>query len=736
MGGGVSAPVTPRALPDDNYCIYDDKEKQFIYDIHHVRPIKFAKTGQASEEVTPAITIIDLFKTLVKNKPDLSALRVERPCPPLVDGKAPPAMSNEEMTHWTYNEYYNEARTIAAGLITLDFKRRDSVCIFGFNSPEWNMAAIAGVFAGGCFTGIYPTDSQHQILWKIQLSNCSVMFVESEAACNKVLAVADDAPYLKAIVCWGDALGCSSHARSDGSTIKLLSWADAKQLAPPDDTNERMDEVAPDQCCALVFTSGTTGNPKAVMVSHDNVLYLTRSVKSVVDKYIDYNQLHRSLSYLPLSHIAGIMTDILIPLTVSALCTTWSGVEVTFARPYDLKAGSLGDRLRMTRPTMFLGVPRVWEKVQEKLVAIGSKTKGVKKKVVRWAKNKGLAYAENQQIGKDGRVPFLYGKAKKKVLNAIAEKLGLDKCVFGCSGAAPMKRETIKFFGALGIQINDLYGESECAGVCTMTEPQSHLWGCNGFPIPGIEVKIFHENNGTECPLAKDIFDPKPEEEGEICIRGRNVMLGYMSNPSLGQEHVNDIIKKNEATIDKQGWLHSGDKGCKGENQLIRITGRFKELIVTAGGENIPPVPIEEHLMSICPVLSNVVMIGDQRKYNTALVTLAAEGATGESPGTDQLLETHVRPGVTTISQAMKDPDFIQELTDAIKATNANGKICPSNAAKIQKFSILPTNFSIEQGLLTPTLKLRRSEITREFANTIEKMYHPDSKDPYVRFEP
>lgn len=212
---------------------------------------------------------------------------------------------------------------------------------------------------------------------------------------------------------------------------------------------------------------------------------------------------------------------------------------------------------------------------------------------------------------------------------------------------------------------------------------------------------------------------------GELCFRGRNIMMGYLANPDLGDEHVKDIEKKTAETIDDEGWLHSGDKGMVTCDGMVKITGRYKELIIGEGGENIAPVPIEDHVKKECDGICEVMMFGDKRKYNVALVTLKAVGANGEVPGTDALDAgaTRVNPAVATISDAMKDEKWIATVEAAIKSANNNGKVCPNNAFKIQKFTILPTNFSEETGELTPTKKLKRAMVAKSYAETIEKIY-------------
>merc|ERR1711953_1137516 len=235
-------------------------------------------------------------------------------------------------------------------------------------------------------------------------------------------------------------------------------------------------------------------------------------------------------------------------------------------------------------------------------------------------------------------------------------------------------------------------------------------------------------NKKTPCPRSTGLDDLDEQYQGELCYRGRNIMMGYMCQPDLGQAHVNEIEKKTAETIDAEGWLHSGDRGMVTALGMVKITGRYKELIIGDGGENIAPVPIEDHVKKMCDGICEIMMVGDKRKYNVALVTLKAVGANGESPGTDDLdagAKT-VNKDVTKISQAMDDETWIKTIQDAITATNKNAKVVINNAFAIQKFCILPSNFSEEFNELTPTKKLKRKVVEDKYAEIIEKMYKTD----------
>merc|ERR1712117_261199 len=381
----------------------------------------------------------------------------------------------------------------------------------------------------------------------------------------------------------------------------------------------------------------------------------------------------------------------------------------------------------------------VWEKMADRIRAIGAASTGLKKKLSGWAKDKALEHAKNIRLGGTGAVPGGHCLAMK-LLGAVKGAVGLDKCKYAFTGAAPIRVDTLSYFGSLGIYINEVYGMSESAGAVTLSTDQAHAWGSCGWQFPGSEVTCFKVdpsdvNKKTACPLAPSLDAGEEEFQGEICFRGRGIMMGYLASSDLDDKHLAEIEKKTAETIDNEGWLHSGDKGLKTEGGLIKITGRYKELIIGEGGENIAPVPIEDSVKGLCDGVNECMMIGDQRKYNVCFVTLKAVGANGEQPGTDTLDmgAARVNPAVKTISEAMKDKVWIDTITAAINQTNANQKLVPNNAFKIQKFCILPTNFSEEGDQLTPTKKLKRKKVEAQYAKMIDKMYATDGV--YIPFE-
>jgi len=742
-----SLPIThgERTDPEGSYySAYASETKQFwTCDKTSCVETRFSAQGAGSQSGTQPMTLPQLVARAVANQGDKPLLRVEvgDNMKVLPRGATPPdCLALDAWKSWTYQQYYDECLLVGQGFMSLGLERFDAVTIYGFNSPEWIMAEMGCILAGGIAAGIYPTDTAEQVKFKALHSGSVVACVQNLEKMEKFLQVAADLPKLKAIVVWApeQPLASEDRAIGGGRNIRCMSWEALKTIGEQysdgyePTINSRIDSQQPGHCCAYIYTSGTTGQPKAVMISHDNIVFEAFNAASLIKGFAqDPNEGDRIISYLPLSHVAGMMVDIVCPIVGAAVMKSW--VTVHFARPYDLKAGTIGDRLRGVRPTVFLGVPRVWEKIQEKMMATVAKNPptGMKLKIIRWAKGLGLEHQNNCQLGGSGDFGWGYGFAESKVLNTVKLRLGLDACKFCFTGAAPIKTETLQFFGALGLQINEVYGMSECTGATTWSTDDAHVWGSCGWAMPSAEVSIRKPisdgASSEECKVGED---------GEVCYRGRHIMMGYMANPDLGEDHVETIKGKNRGAIDGDGWLRSGDKGRMDQRGMVKITGRYKELIIGAGGENVAPVPVEDGVKSRCPAISNIMMVGDKRKYNVALVTLKAVGATGELPGTDELEAVSAEAaGVSTISAAMDSQQMIDAITAAIQATNSDQSCCPMPPSKIQKFMILPTDFSVQTGELTPTLKLKRSVVTDKYAAAIDTMYTEEVKrQNYIRF--
>jgi long-subunit acyl-CoA synthetase (AMP-forming) len=556
----------------------------------------------------------------------------------------------------TWREYYHQVKTTARAFMALGLEKGKAVNILGNNCPQWFISNLASIFAGGVPGGIYTTSSSEQCLYIAGHSEANIVVVEDADQLAKFKSIWSQLPDLKAVVLM----------RGSDDDERVYAWDELPPLAgkvAETELDERMECQDPDDCCTLIYTSGTTGNPKGVMITHDNATWTARQAATVTGARPN----DEIISYLPLSHIAEQVVSLLVPLCVG--CTTW------FAEGLD----QLGDNLREVRPTMFVGVPRVWEKIQARMAAAGAQTSGLKKKIAAWARVKGLSNGYARQEGKPA--PALFNLAHTLVFSKVRERLGLDRCRLFISTAAPISQDTLEFFMSLDIPITEVYGMSECTGPATVSlpEPFKFRTGWAGPAMPGTEIAV--------------------SEEGEVLMRGRHVFKGYFKNEAATR-----------AALDDEGWLHSGDVGLIDETGFLKITDRMKELIITAGGENVPPQVLEGKYKGI-PVLNQVVVIGDRRKHMAALFTL--------DPVKVEAVAAAARSSATTTADAAACPRFQAYLQAEVERINTT----LPRAWGIKKFVILPQELSIEGGELTPTMKLKRRVVFSKYAREIESMY-------------
>ncbi len=576
-------------------------------------------------------------------------------------GKWPglPALKGKKGGAWhtlLWQDYYDKVRLVARAFIKLGLAPGQGVSIIGNNSPEWFIADLAGIFAGGVPAGIYTTSSAEQCQYITAHCDAAIAVAGDQSQLAKLLAVRDQLPQVKAFI----VLDGSGHAPATGVYSFESLYALGAEI-PEAELAARIAAQKPEDMATLIYTSGTTGQPKAVIMTHDNLTWTA----GVALPLVDIQPGESMVSYLPLSHIAEQLLSIHAPMQV--------GVTVHCCDSVD----RLPETLIEVRPHAFLGVPRVWEKIQGKMMKAGAANTGLKKKIAAWARGVGLqgGYAEQEGRAK----PLGYGLADKLVFSKVRAKLGLDRCRFQMTSAAPIAKSTLEFFLSLGIPLYEVYGMSECTGPATISLPGRYKTGKAGFVFPGTELKI--------------------AADGEVCMRGRHVFKGYLKNAEATRE-----------TLDSEGWLHSGDIGVLDPDGFLRITDRKKDLLITAGGENIAPQLLEGMLKSI-PVVSQAVVIGDRRKYLVALVTLDPDRLPTD-------LAAAASPAKTVV-EAARDPAFNSWLMRQVEAINER----LARVQTIKKVTILPSDLSVEGGELTPTMKVKRKVVNQKYQAAIEAMY-------------
>jgi long-chain acyl-CoA synthetase len=557
----------------------------------------------------------------------------------------------------SWAEYGDEVSRAGRALIALGFQPGQTVTILGFNKPEWVILDLACMAVGGAPAGIYTTCSPDEVAYIVQHSESPVILVENVEQWEKVKAKRAELPNLKHVVTMQGA------PKIDDPLV--MSWEAflAKSAGVPEsDYLARIAALEPGGLATLIYTSGTTGPPKGVMLSHENLAWTAKLAVQLAE----LTSQDCSLSYLPLSHIAEQMFSIHGPIS--------SGSSVYFAESIE----KVPDNLKEVQPTVFFGVPRIWEKFHAGITGKLKDAKGAKKKLVEWAMGVGTAVMQTRAKGREpsGLLALQYKLATKLIFGKLKPAVGLGRARFCVSGAAPIAKEVLEFFASLDVLVLEVYGQSEDCGPTSFNRPDAFRLGTVGPVVPGVTVKL--------------------AEDDEILVKGPNVFLGYYKEPAATAE-----------TLDADGWLHSGDLGAF-EDGFLKIIGRKKEIIITAGGKNITPKNIESAIKNH-PLVNEAVVIGDRRKFLSALVTLDPEASVKWAkehgiPEKDLHLNTQVRAEV-------------QRWIDA----EVNTKL--ARVEQVKKFTILHRNFTVEDGELTPTLKVKRRNVNTSFSKEIEAMY-------------
>jgi long-chain acyl-CoA synthetase len=573
-----------------------------------------------------------------------------------------PALRHWEDGAWqtmTWAEYGVAVREVAAGLAALGLEPGDRAGILAGNQPRWHVADVAIIAAGGVSVPAYPTGAASQLAHVLGHSASRVCFVGDRDQLAKLLLCRPQLPALERIVTLAEP--------PDGlDDDLLLTFEDLRSLGrqqlveQPDLIEVRAGDLRPDAVATIVYTSGTTGPPKGTMITHQNVAETIRAINAV----ISMGPTDRFLSYLPLSHIAERCTSHLGQIN--------SGGETWFAR----SLATLAEDLRACRPTVFMAVPRVWEKFRQGVEAELAHAP----RPVRAQADRLVTLGQQVTAARQGTSPppSWRGLAAYQVLDRtvgarIRRGLGLDRGRIYVSTAAPVDPDLVRWFHAIGMPIAEVYGQTEDCGPTTMNRPGRIRIGTVGEPLPGLDVR-----------LAPD---------GEVLVRGPNVCAGYWNDPDATAELLEDR------------WMHSGDLGAF-DGTFLRIIGRKKNLIVTSSGKNIAPEDIETHLRGE-PFISQAVVVGDGRKHLTALIALDAEAVEAgvDAHGSTEVLATH--------------PVVVREIGAAIERINASR----APAERVRAWRILPRELTVAGGELTPTLKVKRSVVIERFDELVEEMY-------------
>jgi long-chain acyl-CoA synthetase len=553
----------------------------------------------------------------------------------------------------------DRVRHVAFGLRALGVTSSDRVAILAENSPAWAIADYACLLSGIADVPIYPTLPAEQIAYILRDSGAVAVFASTEEQAAKVRCVRADLPALRHVIVFDE-----NAARGGEIRIAALEAKGAASMTPEDAARLRASAlaIAPDQVATIIYTSGTTGEPKGAMLTHGNI---ASNVSAVID-LLPMGPEDSSLSFLPLSHILERMVDYLMFA---------AGVSIAYVESMD----TIARNMQEVRPTIVVAVPRIYEKINARVTDTAMRAGGAKRAIFLWAQRVGDKWTT---VTLEGRRPgpllaLQHAVADKLVFSKVRAAVG-GRLRYFVSGGAPLAVEINRFFFAAGLQILEGYGLTETSPVIAVNTPKRFTIGTVGAPIPGVEVKI--------------------ADDGEILTRGPHVMKGYFNHPDA-----------TAAVIDGDGWFHTGDIGTL-EDGLLRITDRKKDIIVTAGGKNIAPQPIENQVKAN-QYVAQAVMIGDRRRFPLILVV----------PEFDQLERWATQQNI-----AFKDH------RDLISNPIVKGKMerevfgTLDNLAHFEKpkrVVLIEQDFTIDSGELTPTLKVKRRTVDRKFRALIDAAY-------------
>ena len=561
----------------------------------------------------------------------------------------------------TFNEARSTVEKISSGLKSLGIKSGDHVGIVSHNSHLWAMSDYATICTRGVLAPIYPTLTTKQVKWIAQHAECRFIFVGDREQAEKVISFLPEVKQIEKVIVLDD----TKFDNEKVITLSVLMDMGDKYLSQnPDEFEKDAMSIHKDDMLTLIYTSGTTGEPKGVMLTHGNLCSNIIGSLSVITA--DENDTF--LSFLPLSHSFERMAGHFLATSVGA------------AIYYAESINAVADNMREVHPTLMTAVPRFYEKVYGKVIDGIAAGSAVKKKIFWWSINNGRKVVRKKMDRKSVHTVL---KTKLKIANKLVfsklhERLG-GRLRFFVSGGAPLSREVGEFFGAAGITILEGYGLSETSPVITVNPLERPKIGTVGPPIPGVEVKI--------------------AEDGEVLTRGPHVMKGYFKNEEATAE-----------VIDKDGWFYTGDIGLIDDEGYLMITDRKKNLLVTSGGKNVAPQPMENALIS-SKWIEQILAIGDKRKFVSALIVPSF--ANLEAWATEQNLKWKDR------EELIKLPE-VEQLFDRVISESMEGF---AQFEKIKKVILLAHEFTIESGELTPKMSIRRNVVVKKYQETIDQLY-------------
>ncbi len=603
-------------------------------------------------------SIVEMFHHRVELTPDAEAM----------SGRKRPGSGWYTLT---WRESAERVRRIACGLASLGLEQGERAAILAASTPTWVLLDLGILAAGGATTTVYTSNTPEECAHILSDSDSVLCFAQDPDQAAKILEVRSDLPELRRLVLMeGSAEAGPLAGRVDPDDEWLLTLDDLERLgAAWDEENpgayERTAErVGPDDLATLIYTSGTTGKPKGVALTHDNWVYEAGAIQEMGV----LTETDKQFLFLPLAHSFAKVLEVAF-------------IRTGVASAIDGDLDELIDNVAATRPTVMPSVPRIFEKVYNKVVEGTREAGGLKLKIFEWALGVGRRVSALRQKGEEptGLLALKYRLGDKLVFSKLKARFG-GRIRYFVSGGAPLSREIAEFFHAADMLVLEGYGLTESSAASFVNRPRHYKFGTVGPPVPGTEVRL--------------------AEDGEVLIRGRGVMRGY-----------HDLPEETAAALDDDGWLHTGDIGELDEDQFLTITDRKKDIIVTAGGKNVAPQYIENLLKAQTAYVSQVVMLGDRRPYCVALITINEE--TVGKWAAEQGIEYE---GHADLASRPQVEELIWNEVETLNRRLASYET-------IKKIRLLERDFSQEAGELTPKMSIKRKVVERRWGDLLEEMY-------------
>ncbi len=567
---------------------------------------------------------------------------------------------------WTWSQTAEAVKEIAGGLLSLGFAHGECASILGNTVVEWVLTDLAVLSCGGVANGIYPTDAASQVHYLCEDSRTTILFVEDDEQLDKALEVRAQLPLLRRVVVF-DMEGLRD--LNDPGVISLddlRALGRAYNAEHPQAVMARVQACRPQDLAILVYTSGTTGKPKGAMHSHAGLVYSVRGYNLLVSQ----TEADERMCFLPLCHIAERMGGEYFAL--------YSGAVLNFVENPE----TVPENVREIAPTVFTAVPRVWEKFYSGVMISLKEAGKLQQAAYAWSIGVGTTIADKVLAGEpvDGLLKLKFQIARFLTLNNVRRMIGIHRARYLVTGAAPISPDLVRWYLALGVPMLEVWGMTETCGAST------------GMPA----AKIKPGSIGPAAEFNEVRLDPVTSE---ILVRGPNVFMGYLNQP-----------EKTAETIDKDGWLHTGDVGTIDAEGYFKITDRMKDIIITAGGKNVTPSELENEL-KFSPYITDAVVVGDKRPYLTVIIMIDQENVEKFAQDNDVPFSNYA-----SLTRSAEVQQLIQDVID-----QTNKKF--ARVEQIKKFFLLDTQLSAEDEELTPTMKLKRKLVQTKYAEQIEAMY-------------